>query len=38
MEDKTVEENTDIIGMMVSKEVGIDQENDCSQEIIATMG
>ena len=28
MEDKTVEENTEIIGMMVTIEVGIDQEKD----------
>ena len=28
MEDKTVEKNTEIIGMMVTTEVGIDQERD----------
>ena len=38
MEDKTVEENTEIIGMMVTIEVGIDQEKDHSQEIMAIIG
>ena len=38
MEDKTVEENTVITGMMVTIEVGIDQENDRSQEIMAIIG
>ena len=38
MEDKTVEENTEIIGVMVTIEVGIDQEKDHSQEIMATIG
>ena len=38
MEDKTVEENTEIIGMTVTIEVGIDQEKNCSQEIMATIG
>ena len=35
MEDKTLEENTEIIGVMATIKVGIDQEKDCSQEIIA---
>ena len=35
MEDRTVEENTEITGMMITIEVGIDQEKDCSQEIMA---
>ena len=35
MEDKTVEENTEIIGMMVTIEIGIDEEKDHSQEIMA---
>ena len=38
MEDKTVEENTEIIGMMVTIEVGIGQEKGCSQEIMAIIG
>ena len=38
MEDKTVEENTEIIGVMVTIEVGIDQEKDHSQEIMAIIG
>ena len=38
MEDKTVEENTGIIGMMVTIEVGIYQKKDCSQEIMAIIG
>ena len=35
MEDKTVEENTVITGMMVTIEVGINLEKDHSQEIMA---
>ena len=38
MEDKTVEENTEIIGVMVTIEVGIDQEKDHSQGIMAIIG
>ena len=38
MKDKTVEETTEIIGVMVTIEVGIDQEKDCFQEIIVTIG
>ena len=38
MEDKTVEENTQIIGMMATIEVGIDQEKDHSQKIMAIIG
>ena len=38
MEDKTVEKNTEIIGMVVTIEVGIYQEKDCSQEIMAIIG
>ena len=38
MEDKTVEENTEITGVMVTREVGIDQEKDHSQEIMAIIG
>ena len=38
MEDKTVEEITEIIGVMVTIEVGIDQEKDCSQEVMAIIG
>ena len=38
MKDKTVEENTEVIGMMVTIEVGIDQEKDGSQEIVAIIG
>ena len=38
MEDKTVEENTEIIGVMVTIEVGIDHEKDHSQEIMAIIG
>ena len=38
MEDKTVEENTEIIGMVVTIEQGIDQEKDCFQGIMAIIG
>ena len=38
MEDKTVEEITEIIGMTVTIEVEIDQEKDHSQEIMAIIG
>ena len=38
MEDKTVEEITEMIGLMVSIEVGIDQEKDHSQEVMAIIG
>ena len=38
MEEKTVEENTEIIGMMVTIEVGISQERGHSQEIMAVIG
>ena len=38
MEDKTVEEITEIIGMMVTIEVEIDQKKDHSQEIMAIIG
>ena len=38
MQDKTVEENTEIIGVIVTVEVGIDQEQDCSEEIMAIIG
>ena len=38
MEDKTVGKNIEIIGMMVTIEVGIDQEKDRSQEIMAIIG
>ena len=38
MEDKTVEEITEIIGVMDTIEVEIDQEKDCSQEIMAIIG
>ena len=38
LEDKAVEENTEIIGMKVTKEVGMDQEKDHSQEIMAIIG
>ena len=37
MEDKTVEETTEIIGAMVKIEVGIDQERDHFQEIMVTI-
>ena len=38
MEDQTVEEITEIIGVMVTIEVGIDQEKDHSQEVMAIIG
>ena len=38
MEDKTVEENTEIIGVMVTIGVGIGQEKDRSQEIMPIIG
>ena len=38
MEGRAVEENTETIGMMVDIEVGIDQEKDHSQEIMAIIG
>ena len=38
MEDKIVEENIEMIGMMVTIEVGIDQEKGHFQEIIAIIG
>ena len=38
MEDKTVEDYTEIMGIMVTIEVGIDQEKDHLQEIMATIG
>ena len=38
MEDKTVDEITEIVGMMVTIEVGIDQEKDHFQEIMAIIG
>ena len=38
VEDKTVEENTEVIGMMVTIEIGIGQEKGCSQEIMAIIG
>ena len=38
MEVKTVEENIEITGIMATIEVGIDQEKDCFQEIIAIIG
>ena len=38
MEDKIVEENTGITGIMITIEVGIDQERGHSQEIIITIG
>ena len=38
MGDKTVEKNTEIIGMVVTIEVGIDEEKDHSQEIMAIIG
>ena len=39
MEDKTAEGSIEmiIIGMMVTTEVGIDQERGCSQEVIAVI-
>ena len=38
MEDKTVEGNMEIIGMMVTIEAGIDQGKDCSKESMAIIG
>ena len=38
MEDKIVEENIEMIGMMVTIEAGIDQEKGHFQEIIAIIG
>ena len=38
MEDKIVEENIEMIGEMVTIEVGIDQEKGHFQEIIAIIG
>ena len=38
MEGKAVEENTEIIGVMVTIEAGIGQEKGCSQEIMAIIG
>ena len=38
MEDKIVEENIEMIGMMVTIEVGTDQEKGHFQEIIAIIG
>ena len=38
MEDKIVEENIEMIGMMVTIEVGTDQEKGHFQEIIAIKG
>ena len=38
MEDKIVEENTGITGMMTIIEVGIDQEIEHSQEIMVIIG
>ena len=38
MEDKTVEENIEMIGMMVTIEAGTDQEKGHFQEIIAIIG
>ena len=38
IEDKTVEEITEIIGVIVKIEAGIDQEKDYSQEIMAIIG
>ena len=38
MEDKAVEEITEIRGMMVTVEVGRDQKKDHSQEIMAIIG
>ena len=38
MEDKIVEENTRIIGMMIIIEVGIDQEKGYSQGTMAMIG
>ena len=38
MKDKPVEKTTEIIGVMVTIEAGIDQEKDCFQEIMVTIG
>ena len=38
MEDKIVEENTGITGVMIIIEVGIDQEREHSQETMAIIG
>ena len=38
MEDKMVEENTGITGIMIIIEVGIDQERGHSQEIMVIIG
>ena len=38
IEDKTTEGSIEMIGMMVTTEVGIGQERDHSQEIIAVAG
>ena len=38
MEDKVVEENTGIIGVVIIIEVGIDQEKGHSQGIMAIIG
>ena len=38
MEDKIVDENIEMIGMMVTIEVGADQEKGHFQEIIAIIG
>ena len=38
MKDKIVEENMEMIGMMVTIEVGTDQEKGHFQEIIAIIG
>ena len=38
MEDKIVEENIEMIGVMVTIEVGTDQEKGNFQEIIAIIG
>ena len=35
IEDKVVEGNIEMIGVMITTEVGISQEKDCPQEIIA---
>ena len=38
IEGKTVEQNTEIKGVMVTIEVGVGQEKGCSQEIMAVIG
>ena len=38
MEDKIVEENTGITGIMITIEIGIDQERGHSQEIMVIIG